>query len=139
MRLICVGKVKEQYIKAGLIEYEKKINFFEKFEIVRIKDSNMKEEGKEIIEKAGGDFVIVLGEEGKQFSSVEFSEMIKKINKNITFVIGSCEGLSEEVKRRANLILSLSKMTFLHEMAQLFLAEQLYRHCMIKNNRSYHR
>jgi 23S rRNA (pseudouridine1915-N3)-methyltransferase len=139
MRLLCVGKVKEDYLMRGIEEYLRKINYFAKFEIIRVKDSSVKQEGEALLSRINDEFVIALGEEGKHYSSVEFSQMLGKVNKEIVFIIGSGEGLSEEVKKRANLVLSLSKMTFLHEMAQLVLLEQVYRHLMIKNSRAYHR
>ena len=83
----------------------------------------------------------MLGEEGQQINSIEFSNKLKKLDldgKTIVLVIGGPFGLSEEVKQKADCLMSLSKMTFTHEMARLFLAEQLYRSFMIINNRSYY-
>jgi len=139
MKIICVGKVKEKWIKQGCDHYVKSIKHYGKLDVNEIKDSSVKEEGKKLLEKNGKSFLIVLDETGKQFSSRNFSERISKVNKDIVFMIGSSDGLSEEVKKKADLTLGLSDMTFTHEMARLFLLEQIYRHFMIINNRTYHR
>ena len=96
-------------------------------------------EQTEKLDKIGNEYLIVLDIFGKSFSSFEFSEFIKKINKNITFIIGSETGISESLKNRADLKLSLSRMTFLHEMSQLILLEQAYRAFSILKNTGYHK
>jgi len=138
MKIVAVGKIKEKSIKALCDEYLKRVNFDNKLSIMEVKDSNPKDEGKKILEKADG-FIIGLAEEGKSFTSIEFTEKLKKINKPVTFVIGGPEGLSGEVKAHADLLLSLSQMTFTHEMARLFLLEQLYRVETIKKRKKYHK
>jgi len=117
----------------------KSIGHFGKIDVLEIKDSSVKEEGKKLLEKSEESFLIALDESGKQFSSRKFTEKIRKINKDIVFVIGSSDGLSDDVKKKADLLLGLSDMTFTHEMARLFLLEQVYRFHMISNNRKYHR
>ena len=139
MKILCVGKQKEQYLREGCDKYVQQINYYDKITVNEIKDSDVKREGKELLEKINEEWVIVLSEEGKQYGSVEFSQMLCKINKEVLFVIGSSEGIAPEVKQRANMILSLSKMTFLHEMARLILLEQIYRHEMIKQGKTYHK
>jgi len=135
MRIICIGSLKDKF---SILEkdYIKKINKFTKFEIIELKESSgnskeeiIKKEEKLIIPKLKNN-IIILSEEGKNISSREFSELIKE---NITFVIGSSYGLSENVKKQGKLI-SLSKMTFNHQLARIILLEQIYRsYCIIKN------
>lgn len=137
-KVISVGKIKEKSIIELINEYSKRINV----EFTELKDSNKETEGKKIIEildKMNSKYVFVLSEEGKEFTSVEFSQKIKKIEQPIIFVIGGPTGLSDEVKKRTDFLLSLSKMTFTHEMAKLFLVEQIYRAMSIIENKNYHK
>ena len=87
--------------------------------------------------------IIALDEKGKEFSSVDFAEKLKNFanlgDSNLAFIIGGADGLSEELKRKADLILSFSKMTFPHMMIRAFLTEQIYRAYTIINNHPYHR
>lgn len=140
MKLICVDKVREGYLNKGIEHYIERINHHKYFDVHRVKKSNPKKEGIDILDKLKeGSYVVVLSEEGKEFTSIEFSDFIKNNNRDITYIIGGTDGLSDKVKERADLVMSLSKMTFTHEMAQLFFLEQIYRHQMIKSGRSYHR
>lgn len=86
-----------------------------------------------------GSFAIALDEQGKEFSSKEFSNHLEKITQPICFIIGGAFGLSTEVKERANMLLSLSKMTMPHIMARLMLIEQIYRAYTISKNHPYHK
>ncbi|NTV24118.1 MAG: 23S rRNA (pseudouridine(1915)-N(3))-methyltransferase RlmH [Nanoarchaeota archaeon] len=110
---------------------------------IEVKDSSKAEEGNGIVKHIKpGSYVIALSEEGKAFSSIEFAKLMKQISDEkayLSFVIGGPDGLSEEVKNRADIIISLSKMTFTHEMCRLFLIEQIYRASMINTDRRYHR
>jgi len=139
MKLICVDKVREGFIKEGVEHFLKSINYYSKFEIVRIKKSKPEREGPDILSKINNKPYIVLSEEGKLLDSIQFSDLIKKLPRDTTFVIGGTDGLSNEIKSGAKEIISLSKMTFTHEMAQLFFLEQIYRHNMIIKNKKYHR
>ena len=133
LKLICVGKTKDKNILDLCCEYIRRVSYLVKLEILDIKDSNVKQEGEkiqELIEKTRDNFVFALSEEGKEFCSRDFSEELKKLDlsgKNIVFIIGGPSGLSEAVKSRADLVLSLSRMTYTHEMCRLFLLEQIYR------------
>jgi len=131
-KLICVGKVKEPYIKEGINEYAKRLN---RFEIIEIKDSNPEKESKEIISEIKNEKVYLLDEKGKELDSHEFSELIKKGDK-LAFVIGGPDGFDENLKKKYPSI-ALSKMTFTHEMARLFFVEQLYR--ASTKNKNYHK
>ncbi len=140
IKLIFVGKTKEKFLQEGISEFVKRLEIFGKFRIIEIKDSNVEGEGRKIIEILKDDYAVVLAVEGKEFSSEEFADFLKRNNdKNISFVIGSANGLSENVLNRANLKLSLSRMTLTHEMARLFLIEQIYRAFMIIKGKKYHK
>lgn len=140
MELICVDKVREHYLQQGIEHQLHRIEHHKYFNVIRVKKSNPKKEGVDIIDKLrDGSYVVVLSEEGKEFTSTEFSDFIKNSHHDITYIIGGTDGLSDDVKERANLVMSLSKMTFTHEMAQLFLLEQIYRHHMIQSGKKYHR
>lgn len=141
IKIIYVGKTKDPHLRSLISSYSKKISYDAKLELLEIKDSDKKTEGKKIIEKLSNEFVITLSEEGKQLTSKELAKKIKdlSITKQICFVIGGPFGLSEKVKKRADLILSLSKFTLTHEMAKLFLLEQIYRAISIIKNKKYHK
>lgn len=139
IKLICVGRVKESYIKEGIQEFEKRLSAFVRFEVLELKDSDKEKEAKEILSKIKNEKVFLLDETGKEYSSGDFSEFLNKEimnNKDLLFVIGGPTGLSKELKYPR---IALSKMTFTHEMARLFFTEQLYRAFMINNNRNYHK
>ena len=151
IKLIYIGKNKSNNIELLVNDYEKKINHFVKFKIVCLKNKIQSSE-KSIIIKSDSDLllkhinkdemIILLDEKGKQFSTNEFSKFVSKNimnrTKNLTFVIGGAYGFSDEIKELFNLKISLSKMTFSHDMARLFFTEQLYRSLTIINNIPYH-
>lgn len=157
IKIIAVGKIKEQYLKDGIAEYLQRLSSYAKVEIVEVNDSKVKdnpnesdinkvinEEGERILSKIkSGDLAINLDLNKKEFDSVEFSKFLNdKIvegGASITFVIGGSYGLSNQVKERANYSISLSKMTFLHQMTRLILLEQIYRSFKILNNETYHK
>ena len=153
IKLLAVGKTEDEYLKSGIAVYETRLKRYLPFELVIIpalkntknlsEGEQKKKEGELILQAAGSsDTVILLDEEGKQHTSVEFAGMLRQIMnsgiKNVIFVIGGPYGFSEEVYRRANGKLSLSKMTFSHQMVRLFFVEQLYRAMTILNNEPYH-
>ena len=157
IKIIAVGKIKEQYLKDGIAEYLQRLSSYAKVEIVEVNDSKVKdnpnesdikkvinEEGERILSKIkSGDLVVNLDLNKKEFDSVEFSKFLNdKIvegGASVTFVIGGSYGLSNKVKERANYSISLSKMTFLHQMTRLILLEQIYRSFKILNNETYHK
>lgn len=150
IKLIVVGHLKESYLKDAVEEYKKRIKKYTNLEIIELKDEGLVEEAKAIrlesekITKyiSSKDYLITLEIEGKQYTSVEFATKIDKIlieNSNITFVIGGSYGLSSEIKQKANLHLSFSKMTFPHQLFRILLLEQIYRAYKINNNESYHK
>ena len=137
IKIICVGKVKERYITEGINEYLKRLTPFLKIEIIELKDEGMKKESEKI-QKYLDTNAFIMDEKGKELSSLEFAEMIKKHEGTLTFVIGGADGIENAVKSKSKTI-SLSRMTFVHEMARLFLIEQVYRSYMINSGRKYHR
>lgn len=147
IRIICVGKVKENYFLDALKEYEKRISRYTKLEIIELPDYNydiektIYEEGKNILSKIfDKDYVICLDVGGKLCDSVDLSKKINyKLSNNITFVIGGSFGLSNNVKQRANEIISFSPLTFPHKLFRVMLLEQIYRSFKIINNESYHK
>ena len=135
------------------MQYVKKINHYFSFEQIAIpylkssktlsQEEQKKLEGELILKKISAqDYVVLLDEQGKQFSSVEFSSFIQQqanaSAKNMVFVVGEAYGFSSEVYQRKNQAISLSKMTFPHIMTRLIFAEQLYRACTILNHEPYH-
>lgn len=153
IQLITIGKTDNKNLIQLIQAYEKRLTHYISFEIITIPDikkgKNMndeiqkKREGKLILKHiAPGDDVILLDEKGKSFTSESFADFIqKKMNsglKNLIFVIGGPYGFSPEVYKRATDKLSLSAMTFSHQMVRLFFIEQLYRSFTILNNEPYH-
>ena len=157
IKVIAVGKIKENYLKEGINEYLIRLSAYAKTEMVEVADSKVKdnpnksdidkvvnEEGERILSKIkSNDYVINLDLNKKEFDSVEFSKFIDQkmveSGSSLTFVIGGSYGLSNKVKERGNYSISLSKMTFLHQMTRLILLEQIYRAFKILNNETYHK
>ena len=151
--LLSVNKTKNQNIKNLLDDYKSRISHYVKFSFVDIPDmKNSKnispkelriKEGALIKEKIKiGDLCILLDESGVNYSSINFSEFLnKKYNSNhkrIVFIVGSAYGFSESIYLLGNEKISLSKMTFTHQMTRLFFCEQLYRANTILRNEKYH-
>ncbi len=153
IKLLAVGKTDNKNLQLLIEEYSKRLSFYIKFDLEIILDiknvknlseSQQKEkEGELILSKiATTDQLILLDENGKTFSSIHFSEELqKKMNsgvKALVFVIGGPYGFSETVYAKANSKISLSQMTFSHQMVRLFFIEQLYRGFTILKNEPYH-
>lgn len=153
IKLIAIGKTDNKAILSLIEEYSKRLNFYIKFEFEVIPDlKNTKslsevlqkeKEGELILKKLiPSDDLVLLDERGKSYSSVDFSEFLqKKMNaglKQLIFVIGGPYGFSDTVYGRANGKLSVSKMTFSHQMIRPFFIEQLYRGFTILKNEPYH-
>lgn len=131
-RFLWVGKTKNKYWRALQENYYQRLSYFVKCEIIELKDSNKESESKLILEKLNpNDFVCLLDVRGKAVSSAELAQLIEKWQnqaiKEITFVIGGAEGVSPGVVEKAHYSLSLSFLTFTHEMTRVILLEQLYR------------
>ncbi|PTX43277.1 23S rRNA (pseudouridine1915-N3)-methyltransferase [Christiangramia gaetbulicola] len=153
IKLVCIGKTDKKELDTLIKIYKDRLQHYIKFELEIIPDlkkvKNLDEnqqktkEGELILSGLqNSDFVILLDENGKQFSSESFSEYIqKRMNtglKRLIFVIGGPYGFSEELYNRADSKISLSKMTFSHQMVRLFFTEQLYRAFTILKNEPYH-
>lgn len=140
IKIIVVGKIKDRGLQAKIEQFRKWISAYAKLEVCELRDSNVEKEGVAILKELGKDkaFVFALSEEGKEFTSLKFSQKLANINKKVIFIIGGPLGLSDTVKQNVDCLLSLSQMTFTHEMARLFLLEQIYRAIDIARGGKYH-
>lgn len=153
VKLVCMGKTDKEYIIEGVKEYEKRLKHYISFESVLLPDiknsKNLTEiqqkekEGEVILSQIKeSDYVIILDEKGKEYSSVEFSKMIEKQMvaglKTLVFIVGGPYGFSKQMYDRANAKISLSQMTFSHQMVRLIFTEQLYRAMTILKGEPYH-
>lgn len=151
IKLIVVGKTKRTELSKLIDEYIKRINFYCRFKIIEVNSVKSKKISEEEIKKVEGDnilknlnkndILILLDERGKSYGSRKFSEFISsktQTNKNLTFVIGGAFGFSNSIYEKSNDLVSLSSMTFSHQIIRLFFTEQLYRAFTIINNHPYH-
>lgn len=156
IKLIAVGKIKEDYLKNEINEYLKRLSHYAKISVIEVDDekimnnSSLKEDEKvkenegvrllkQIKEK---DFVLLIDLHGQELDSLEFSDKFLQFtntNSNIDIVIAGSLGFSQEVIKRANYRLCLSKMTFTHQMTRAIILEQIYRAFKIINNETYHK
>lgn len=155
INIIAVGKIKEKYLKEAIDEYKKRLSKFCTLNIVEVNesvarienDSNIKkslqDEAQSIISKIKNEYVIVLDIEGKEYSTIEVSEKIKEITlkgvSELSFIIGGSYGLDNSVKKRADLRISFSRLTFPHQLFRVILLEQIYRVFKIINKEPYHK
>jgi 23S rRNA (pseudouridine1915-N3)-methyltransferase len=156
IKIYCIGKIKEQYLKDGINEYLKRISVYSNIEIIEVADSKVKdnpnssdiekaknEEGERVLKLLKNDYLIGLDLNKKEQTSEEFAEFLQRKlvegGSNVSFVIGGSYGLSDALKNRCNTSISLSKLTFLHQMTRLILLEQIYRAFKILNNETYHK
>lgn len=156
IKVICIGKLKEKYLREAQAEYLKRLGAFCKAEIIELPEAKLpdnpsealindglKKEAKKILaEIPKGAYVYSLCIEGKSVSSEELAAKVEENTgntSNVVFIIGSSFGLDEEVKRQSSFKLSFSKMTFPHQLARIMLLEQIYRAFAINNNSKYHK
>lgn len=153
INIICIGKIKEKYILDGIQEFTKRMQAFGKLKIFELKEDgnntnrsiSIEKEAKSILEtlEKNKGFKILLDIQGKTLSSEEMALQIEKIalngNNTINFIIGGSYGVSEDVRKSADLRLSFSKMTFPHQLMRLILIEQIYRWFSIIKNTKYHK
>ncbi len=160
VNIICVGNLKEKYWRDACDEYAKRLGAFCKFSIIEVPESRLPKscsdadiarvietEGERILDKleknAAGSFVAAMCIEGRELSSVELAGQLEKIavggRSRVNFVIGGSYGLSGAVKSRADLQLSMSPMTFPHQLARVMLCEQIYRAFSINADSKYHK
>lgn len=157
IKIIALGKIKEQYFKDAIFEYSKRISRFDKIEIIEVSDLPIPEnpsqkeidkildlEADQLLPKINQqDYLFVLAIKGKLVSSDQLASSIDQAkidgHSNIVFVIGSSYGLSERVNQRANQLISFGKVTFPHQLMRVILIEQIYRSFMINNHSTYHK
>lgn len=144
IKIICMGKIKEDYLNKLIDDYKKRISRYHKIEIIELNDSNdLQKESVDILKHINSqDYCIALDIDGENLDSVSLAKKIDSTFLNygtITFIIGSSYGLHEDVKRRANYRLSFSKLTFPHGLFRGILLEQIYRSFKILNNETYHK
>ena len=154
IKIIALGKIKEKFLKEGIDEFLKRLTPYANVEVVELSPIEIKDENltSKILEKEGekilaqiklDSYLITLEIDGENFSSEKFSKKLEDVSNQgygeITFVIGSSCGLAKTISDKANLKLSLSKMTFLHQFARLLLIEQIYRAFKIQKGETYHK
>ncbi len=151
--LIVVGKTEDEYLNKGIGIFKARLEHYIKFDLVEVQSPrNFRLLNPQLLKEAEGrlllryfndsDYVVLLDERGKMPTSVEFSALLQKYmnagTKHLMFVVGGAFGFSDEVYQKANSTLSLSPMTFSHQMVRLFFCEQLYRAFTILKNEPYH-
>ena len=155
INIVCVGKIKENYLKEAINEYSKRLSKYCRLNIIELNDepipNNLNEkiaeniklsEGIKILSQIKNSYVITLDLRGKEFTSEEFSSKLEKLslnNSSITFIIGGSLGVSKKVIENSNELISFSKMTFPHQLIRVFLLEQIFRAFKIQNNETYHK
>ena len=155
--ILCVGKIKEKFYRDAIAEYEKRLSRYCKLEIIEVTDEKTPDNASELVEKQIKDkeaermekylstdaYVIALAIEGKQLDSVELSEKIERLGvsgtSHIIFVIGGSLGMADSVLKRADFLLSFSKLTFPHQLMRVILLEQIYRGYRILQGEPYHK
>jgi len=155
IEIIAVGKIKESYLRQGIDEYKKRISKYSKVKIVEVSEEDIRqrsarevkarEAGKlarHLPEKSDAGFTIVLDREGEELSSEELAEKINGLmvrgKSDLTFVVGGALGLDESIVEKADYRLSLSRLTFTHQVARFILLEQIYRSFKIIRGEPYH-
>lgn len=151
IKILCVGKIKDKHLEALIKEYQERISFYHKIEIIEVKDEPIRDNEKEVLEIEGrrllskinnDEYVILVDLHGKAIDSMSLSKKIDQLfirNSKVTFVIGGSLGLGLNIRKRANEGLKLSDLTFLHQMTRLILLEQIYRSFKILSNETYHK
>ena len=150
LRLLWVGKTREEWLKSGVEEYRRRIGRYFPIEISEVREEKgtgaetMRLKECDRLEKvlAKGSRLVLLDERGEELTSPQFADFIGRYRDSgtpeLAFAIGGAYGFAESFRNRAHRIVALSRMTFTHQMVRLFLVEQIYRSCTILNNESYH-
>ncbi|MCI8411417.1 MAG: 23S rRNA (pseudouridine(1915)-N(3))-methyltransferase RlmH [Bacilli bacterium] len=156
INIICIGKIKENYLKDAINEYSKRLSRYCKLNIIELPDEKIPDklndslsneikskECNNIINHIKKDsYIIALDLKGKQFTSEEFSSNLDNLSmetSSITFIIGGSLGLNDELLNKCNQKICFSKMTFPHQLIRVFLLEQIFRAFKISNSETYHR
>lgn len=150
--IVFLGKTKDSFIQQGIDEYQSRLKHYTNLQITTLKDKNSSKSTSQLIENQGkqllnsvvpGAIVVALDSRGQQFTSEKFSEKIVNWEdsgiKQVVYLIGGPDGISDEILKVAQLVLSFSKMTFTHDMVRMILVEQVYRAYTIKNGEKYHK
>ncbi len=142
-RIVAVGKPRLAYAREGIAEYLARLRCFWSVECEQVKASSPEREGPQLLARSEDCFRLILDERGKKFTSRDFAAEVKKIElnprKTCALIVGGADGHTDEVRRKADLLWSLSPLTLQHEMALLFALEQLYRAHTILTGLPYHR
>lgn len=153
VNVVCIGKIKDKFYRDAVEEYAKRLSRFCKFAVVELSEKLLtgkneadinvvkEDEGKRILQAVKG-YVIVLDMHGQQLSSEELARKISDItmkDSTVSFVIGGSYGLSDDVKKRADTILSFGRMTLPHQLMRVVLTEQIYRAFTIIEGSGYHK
>ena len=150
--LLVVGSTKEQYLIDGFVLYQERLKHYVQFDLIEVPNKNYKNLSKVNLKRkeeegilkylAPSDYVVLLDERGESYTSIRFADKLQKwmlsAKKRVVFVVGGAYGFSDNIYARANEKISLSKMTFSHQMVRLFFLEQIYRGYTILNNEPYH-
>lgn len=156
IEILCVGKIKENYLKSAIDEYSKRLSRYCKLSIVELPDEKIPEKLNDNIIKIiktkesanikkhikKDSYIICLDLNGKEFSSIKFSKNLESLSlhtSHITFIIGGSLGLSTDLLKQANQKICFSKMTFPHQLIRVFLLEQIFRGFKISNGETYHK
>ena len=144
IKILCIGKIKENYLNDLINDYKTRISKYHKIEIVELKDSNIKEEKDLLLKHINPkDYNICMDIDGKEYTSIELSKLIDETFSNgygnITFIIGGSDGIDNSIKEICNKRLSFSRLTFPHGLFRGILLEQIYRSFKIINKESYHK
>lgn len=149
IKIICSGKIKENYLKDAIVEYSKRISKYDKLEIIELPDydydlkKTLQKEKENILKNINlKDYNILLDLNGKNYTSLELADKLDKVritNSNITFIIGGSYGVDDEIKKIVNERISFSKLTFPHQLFRVILLEQIYRCFKIMNHEEYHK
>lgn len=150
--VVFIGKTKDSFIQKGIAEYSSRLKHYTNIQITTLKDKSGGKSAREAIENQGqqmlnavpqGAIVVALDSRGQQFTSEAFSEKIVTWElgsiKQVNYLIGGPDGISQKILDSSRLVLSFSKMTFTHDMVRMLLIEQLYRAYTIKNGEKYHK
>lgn len=157
VNLIAIGKLKESYLRSAVDEYSKRLGAFCKFNIIELSEQRLSDNPSEsqtlsCLEAEGraisshivkGSYTVAMCIEGRMMSSEELAQLFESIAQSgkstVNFIIGSSFGLSDEIKKQADTRLSMSRMTFPHQLARVMLSEQIYRAFSINSNMKYHK
>ena len=149
IKIICVGKIKEKYLKEAVLEYQKRISKYTKLELIELLDYDFdikktlsKEKDNILKVIKPNDYNILLDLDGQSFTSLEFASKLLNLREkypNINFIIGGSFGVDTDIKEKCQERISFSKLTFPHQLFRVIFLEQIYRSFKIINNEEYHK